>query len=68
MAAPDITGQLAQYMVNSRQQDLPPEVAEAGKHRILDSIGAIVPVPASGRARWLSDTCGPRGACRRLLS
>ena len=41
MAAPDITGQLAQYMVNSRQQDLPPEVAEAGKHRILDSIGAI---------------------------
>ena len=42
MAAPDITGQLAQYMVNSRQQDLPPEVAEAGKHRILDSIGAIV--------------------------
>ncbi len=42
MAAPDITGQLAQYMLDSRQQDLPPVVAEAGKHRILDSIGAIV--------------------------
>ena len=42
MASPDVTGQLAQYMVESRQLDLPTEVAEAGKHRILDSIGAIV--------------------------
>ena len=42
MAVPDITGQLAQYMLSSRQQDLPSGVAEAGKHRILDSLGAIV--------------------------
>src|SRR5574342_153478 len=38
----DITGQLAQYMAEARHQSLPPEVAQAGKHRILDSLGAIV--------------------------
>ena len=42
MVAPDITGQLAQYMFKAGQQELTPEVVEAGKHRILDSIGAIV--------------------------
>ena len=42
MVARDITGQLAQYMAEARQRSLPPEVAQAGKHRILDSLGAIV--------------------------
>jgi 2-methylcitrate dehydratase PrpD len=42
MVAADITGQLAQYMANARQRSLPLEVAQAGKHRILDSLGAIV--------------------------
>lgn len=42
MIATGITGQLAHYMAEARQQSLPPEVAQAGKHRILDSLGAIV--------------------------
>jgi 2-methylcitrate dehydratase PrpD len=41
MVATDITGQLAQYMAQARDQNLPPEVVQAGKHRILDSLGAI---------------------------
>ncbi len=35
MVATDITGQVAQYMAEARQRSLPPEVAQAGKHRIL---------------------------------
>jgi 2-methylcitrate dehydratase PrpD len=42
MVATDITGQVAQYMAEARHRSLPPEVAQAGKHRILDSLGAIV--------------------------
>jgi hypothetical protein len=42
MVATDITGCLAQYMAEARDQSLPPEVVQAGKHRILDSLGAIV--------------------------
>ena len=42
MTSQDITGQLAWYMAEARQRPLPPEVVQAGKHRILDSIGAIV--------------------------
>jgi 2-methylcitrate dehydratase PrpD len=50
MVATDITGQLARYMAEqlarymaeARHRSLPPEVAQAGKHRILDSLGAIV--------------------------
>ena len=42
MAATDITGQLAQYMAEARNRSLPPEVALAAKHRILDSLGAVV--------------------------
>ncbi len=42
MIATDITGQLAQYMVEARHRSLPPEVVQAGKHRILDTLGAIV--------------------------
>ncbi|HZA54047.1 MAG TPA: MmgE/PrpD family protein [Candidatus Udaeobacter sp.] len=42
MIAADITGQLARYMADARHRSLPPEVAQAGKHRILDSLGAII--------------------------
>src|SRR5262247_1338747 len=42
MIATGITGQLAQYMAEARQQSLPPEVAQAGKHRLLDSLGAMI--------------------------
>jgi 2-methylcitrate dehydratase PrpD len=43
-AAPtaDITGRLARYMVAARDRQLPPEVVQAAKHRILDTFGAIV--------------------------
>ena len=42
MVATDITAQLAQYMAEARHRPLPSAVAQAGKHRILDSLGAIV--------------------------
>ena len=42
MVATNITGQLAQYMAEARHRSLPAEVAQAGKHRILDALGAIV--------------------------
>jgi 2-methylcitrate dehydratase PrpD len=41
-AAPDITGQLARYMVEARDRTLSPEVALQGKHHILDTLGAMV--------------------------
>src|SRR5215813_8536374 len=42
MIATGITGQSVQYMAEARQQSLPPDVAQAGKHRLLDSLGAMV--------------------------
>src|SRR5260370_2857110 len=41
-AAADITGRLARYMVEARSRSLPPRVALEGKHRILDSLGAMI--------------------------
>lgn len=38
----DITGRLARYMVEARSRSLPPKVALEGKHRILDTLGAMV--------------------------
>jgi 2-methylcitrate dehydratase PrpD len=38
----DVTGRLASYMVEARDRSLPPQVAREGKHRILDTLGAIV--------------------------
>ena len=40
--AADITGQLARYMVEARDRALPPQVARDCKHRILDTLGAMV--------------------------
>ena len=39
---PDLTGRLARYMVESRDLSLSPGVALAAKHRILDTLGAVV--------------------------
>jgi 2-methylcitrate dehydratase PrpD len=38
----DITGRLARYMVEARDRDLPPDVVREAKHRILDTLGAMV--------------------------
>ena len=38
----DITARLAKYMVQARDRTLPPGVISDAKHRVLDSIGAIV--------------------------
>jgi 2-methylcitrate dehydratase PrpD len=41
-AQPDLTGRLARYMVAARDKPLPPKVVEDAKHRILDTLGAIL--------------------------
>ena len=40
--AANVTGRLARYMVEARDRSLPPDVAREAKHRILDTLGAIV--------------------------
>ena len=40
--ATDVTGRLARYMVEARDRSLPPEVAREAKHRILDTLAAMV--------------------------
>ena len=42
VAVPDLTGRVARYMAAARQQALPPDVARETKHRILDTIAAMV--------------------------
>ena len=42
MAASDITARLARYMVQARERKLPPEVAREARHRILDTLAAMV--------------------------
>ena len=42
MSAADITGRLAQYMVEARERSLPPDVAREARHRILDTLAAMV--------------------------
>jgi 2-methylcitrate dehydratase PrpD len=39
---PDVTGQLARYIAQGGQAELPPEVIEKAKHHILDSLAAII--------------------------
>ena len=39
---PDVTGRLARYMVQARDLELSQSVALAAKHRILDTLGAVV--------------------------
>jgi len=42
MAASDITGKLARYMVEARERALAPEVAREARHRVLDTLAAMV--------------------------
>lgn len=42
MTTADITGRLARYMVDARERGLAPEVAREAKHRILDTLAAMV--------------------------
>jgi len=42
MSSPDITGRLARYMAEARQRTLAPEVAREARHRILDTLAAMV--------------------------
>src|SRR5262245_38995021 len=41
-ACANITRQLARYMVEARDRDLPTDIARETRHRILDTLGAIV--------------------------
>ena len=38
----DVTGRVARYMVDACTRDLPPQVAREAKHRVLDTLAAIV--------------------------
>lgn len=40
--ATDLTGRVARYMAAARQQALPPEVVREAKHRILDTLAAMI--------------------------
>ncbi len=42
MSAADVTGQLARYMAEARERSLPPQVAQEARHRILDTLAAMV--------------------------
>jgi 2-methylcitrate dehydratase PrpD len=42
MSAADITGRLARYMVEARERNLAPHVAREARHRILDTLAAMV--------------------------
>ncbi|HEY6359482.1 MAG TPA: MmgE/PrpD family protein [Vicinamibacterales bacterium] len=41
-ATTDFTGRLARYMVEARDRSLPPLVLREAKHRILDTLGAMI--------------------------
>jgi 2-methylcitrate dehydratase PrpD len=41
-ASTDLTGRVARYMASTRERALPPDVLRETKHRILDTIAAIV--------------------------
>src|SRR5919106_850901 len=42
VATTDFTGRLARYMVEARDRALPPAILRETKHRLLDTLGAIV--------------------------
>jgi len=42
MSGSDVTGRLARYMVEARDRALPPDVARDARHRILDTLAAMV--------------------------
>jgi hypothetical protein len=38
----DLTGRVARYMATARQQPLPPDVLRETKHRVLDTVAAMI--------------------------
>jgi 2-methylcitrate dehydratase PrpD len=42
MSDADVTGRLARYMAEARERGLPPSVAREARHRILDTLAAMV--------------------------
>ena len=42
MSSADVTGRLAKYMAEARQRELAPNVVQDTKHRILDTLAAMV--------------------------
>lgn len=56
-ASADITGRLARYMVEARDRELPAIVVRDAKHRILDTLGAIISgstlPPGAAAARYV---------------
>src|SRR4051812_16513142 len=42
MSAADITGRLARYMAEARERSLAPHVAREARHRVLDTLAAMV--------------------------
>lgn len=61
--ATEITGKLARYMVSARDHELPPSVVQAAKHRILDTLAAIVSgaglKPGEMAIRYVQSQGGP---------
>src|SRR5437867_144906 len=62
----DITGRLARYMVAARDRELPPKVLQAAKHRVLDTIAAIISgaqlKPGEMAIRYVRSQGGPAEA------
>src|ERR1044071_4040732 len=42
MSEADVTGRLARYMAGARERSLAPQVAREARHRILDTLAAMV--------------------------
>ena len=42
LASMDLTGRVARYMAAARQQPLPPDVLRETKHRLLDTVAAMI--------------------------
>jgi 2-methylcitrate dehydratase PrpD len=64
---PDLTGRLARYLVEARTRVLPAGVAAAAKHRILDTLAAIVSgarlPPGEAAIRYVRALGGTPEAC-----
>jgi len=63
--APDLTGQLARYMVSARDRNLSPKVLLDAKHRVLDGVGPSFRARVSDPATWLSVSYAGRAGFRR---
>ena len=59
--------ELSSYMAKAKDQTLPPEVAQAGKQRILDALAAMVSgsrlKPGEMATRYVRALGGTSGSC-----